>query len=58
MLAISDISATSNKSGIEGVFRDHSSSAILHFRKEIITDSTILPEIMAVREGILIAEAF
>lgn len=44
-------------SGIEGVFKDHLGAVLLHFVKQANADSTIYTEILATREGLLIAGA-
>lgn len=50
-------SAESHRSGIGIIFQDHSSNILPHFSKEITMDTTILIEIIAIKEGLLIAAA-
>lgn len=45
----------SSASGIGGVLKDHSSSFLLHFTKHVEANSTIHVEVLAIREGILVA---
>lgn len=46
---------TSNQGGIGGIFRDDQGSHLLHFGKQVVTESTIYVEILAIREGFLVA---
>lgn len=48
-------SVKSNMGGIGDIFRDHSGNILFYFSKEIRPDSTILTEIIAIREGLFIA---
>lgn len=51
-----DGSYSPSSSGIGGVFRDHRAS-LLHFSKQVEAISAIHTEVLAIREGILIAAA-
>lgn len=46
-----------NRCGIGGLFQDHSGNTLLHFAKQVNTNSAILTEIHAIRKGLLIAAA-
>lgn len=50
-------SSMSGASGIGGVFRDHLGTVLLHFAKHVKADSTIHAEILAIKDGFLIAAA-
>lgn len=47
----------SEKEGIEGVFWDANGMILMQFSKELSVDSTIHLELLAIREGLLLAEA-
>lgn len=40
------------------MFRDHHGSFLHHFEKHVNTESTIHAEVLAIREGLLIATTF
>lgn len=47
----------SGASGIGGVLRDHIGSFLLHFAKQVEADSAIHAEVLAIKEGMLVAAA-
>lgn len=51
-------SSTTGARGIGGVFRDYSGTVLLHFAKQVKVNSAIYAEVLAIKEGILIAAAF
>lgn len=46
-----------NRSGIGGVSHDYFGNITLHFNKDILMDSAIMIEVMAIKEGLFIAAA-
>lgn len=43
--------------GIRGVFKDSSGKILVQFGKELVVDSTVHVELLALRQGLLVAVA-